>query len=115
MKIIQGITDAPNQQMDVLIEGGTVATLTLYYREQQQAWFYDINWNGNFICSGRQVVVHPNMLRQFRNLIPFGLAAFSPSNLEPLSQNAFADGTGTLVLLNATDVTNAESTFFPGL
>lgn len=114
MKIIDGITDDPNQQMAIAIDGGTTANLTLYYREQQQAWFFDISWNGTFICNGRQLVVHPNVLRQFRAIIPFGLAITSPNYQEPLSQTAFADGTATLTLLNDADVANVEFNCFPG-
>jgi hypothetical protein len=115
MNIIQGITDEANQRMTLAIEGGTQAILTLKYREQQQAWYYDLSWNGAFYVNGRRLVVNPNNLRQFKNVLPFGLMLAAASNLEPIAQNAFLNGTATLVLLNAVDVLFIESTVFPGL
>lgn len=115
MNIIQGLTDEPNQKMTLSIDGGTLATLVIYYREQQQGWFYDLTWNGTFILNGRQLCVSPNILRQFRTQIPFGIAVATPNNQEPIAQTGFADGTATLLLLNAADVASLEASLFPGL
>ncbi len=114
MKIIQGITDDPNQKMTLAIDGGTLATLSIYYREQQQSWFFDLSWNGTFFCYGRRLVVHPNVLRQQRALIPFGIGVSAPSNFEPLAQASFANGSATLFLLNSDDVDTTEDAIYPG-
>lgn len=121
MNIVNGITSQPTQVMSITLADGSRVTLTLYFRPQQNGWFYDIQWPGSellevpFKCQNRRLVVAGNMLRQFRDLIPFGIALFSVDNTDPMTQACLADGTVTLVLLNADDVLSIEATAYAGL
>lgn len=120
MNSITGITDQPAQNSFILLEDGSRAELTLFYRPQQLGWFYNIRWPGSpslpvpFETRGRRLVTSPNALRQYRKLIPFGLMLFTIDNLEPLGQSAFVDGTADLILLNAAEVLEIEERGFPG-
>lgn len=114
MKLIQGITDAPNQTFVLQLADGSQATLALEYRSQQLAWFYSLTY-GTKVINGRRLVTSPNVLRQFRNLLPFGLGVLMPNAVEPENQNVFLTGVGAIVLLSAEEVAQTEATYFGGL
>lgn len=105
MNIIQQITTAPLQQQTLILPDGTSFTMTLYFIPMQQGWFITELVYGAFILRGLRVTVSPNMLNQFRNQIPFGLACFSVGNREPSLQQDFSSGNATLYVLTAAEVT----------
>ena len=111
MQQIQGITSQPNQQMTIKLPGGTSLILSMLYRTSQSGWFFTgLNWNnGQWVENGRRVVSHLNMLRQYINQIPFGLACFTTNNREPTQQQDFASGASGLYLLSASEVQEVET------
>lgn len=113
MNTLQGITDQPKQSTTIVIADGTKATLVLEYRPQQLGWFYNLEWQ-DFVLNGQRLVASPNILRGYRNLVPFGLAVITTNGVEPLNQDDFANGTVTLILLDETDVADVEATVYPG-
>ncbi len=121
MNSITGLTTQAAQNSFVLLEDGSRVELTLFYRPQQLGWFYNLRWPGNealavpFAINGHRLVASPNILRQYRRLIPFGLMMFTIDNLEPMGRTCFVDGTADLILLNQADVLELEARGFPGL
>jgi hypothetical protein len=118
MNIIQSITDQPNQQIVLTLSDGSAVTWTLYYREQQAGWFYDVAWNGvnpSWQRLGQRLVTNPNLLRQNRNVIPFGIAVTTSNGFDPTTQDAFSSGYATAFLMTSADVAAIESKYFPGL
>lgn len=113
MKLIQGITDKPNQTLVLPLDDGSSATLVLNYRDQQQGWFFDLAY-GAVISRGNRLVTGPNALRHLKNLIPFGLLVDSVNNLEPLTGTVFSDGLTTLYLLDTADVAEVETLIYSG-
>lgn len=118
MNIVDGITAQPAQVTQLTLADGSVATIRLVFRPQQNGWFYDASWPGSnafpvpFQCDGRRLVTSANLLRQFMDVIPFGLACFTVGGGDPMTLACFADGSATLVLLNATDIATAEAEVF---
>ena len=112
MQIIEGISDQPKQQITVSLAGGTSFDLTLYFKPQQSGWFFDLAWNGSPVCNGQRLVASPNALRQYINLIPFGIMVLTQGNVEPTGIEDFSDGTAQLVLLQGSDIPLVESTAF---
>lgn len=119
MTILTGITEQPNQQIDLRLEGGGRAKLTLNYRVQQTGWFLDVVWlrtGGDPVSVlGLRVVTSPNLLRQYQNVFPFGLAVVTEGNAEPVTVRAFADQTSRFLLLDADGVGQIEQEVFTGL
>ena len=118
MTTLTSITDDANQQMTIVLPDGTTATLTLYYRVQQKGWFYDLSWDGfspPFQSLGNRLVTSPNVLREYRNQLTFGLTISTADAGEPVGQEDFVNGYATAILLDASDVLNIENTYFPGL
>ena len=114
MKLITGITDAATQAFNLTLADGSKATCTLRFRDQQTGWFLDVAY-GTVVINGLRLVSTPNLLRQFHEIIPFGLAFTMPAGADPFDQEAFAGGTSTFALIEGDDLTTVEETFFPGL
>lgn len=116
--ILSGLTDQPNQQYPISLPDGSTATLSLQYWPQQVGWYYDLSWNGQtppWQLIGQELVTAPNILRQFKNIIPFGITVSTIDGLDPTDQEDFVNGTATMVLLNASDIASIESSVYPGL
>jgi len=104
MKVIRHFTDAPKQELSVLLDDGTFFTMEVYFIPLQQGWFINRLEYEGFIVRGIRICNSPNLLHQFRNLIPFGLACFSEDKREPLLQIDFSEGNNELYVLTADEV-----------
>ena len=113
MTIITGLTSQPKQQMTLQIQDGSQASFYLEYVPQQTGWFWSLTWN-TLTINGSRLTAFPNILRQWKNILPFGTAVLTAGNVEPLNQTDLADGTATLLLLTDTDVQLVEASAFPG-
>ena len=111
MQQITGLTDKPTQTTTVILPDGTQLILSIFYIAQQLGWYFtSINWNnGTFTENGRRIVNHGNMLRQYRNILNFGLACFTVGNREPTQIEDFNTETSNLYLLSASEVQDYET------
>ena len=116
--ILTGLTDQPNQQYPITLPDGSTATMLLQFWPQQLGWFYSLTWDGQtggaFAEGLAQLVVSPNILRQWKNVIPFGIAVATVSGLDPTDQEDFVNGNCSLFLLNPSDVGFIESIYYTG-
>lgn len=117
MYLIQQITSDPLQKQTLILADGTSLQLTMYFRPLQYGWFInELEYvNTNFTLQGLRITVSPNMLRQFKNQIPFGLACF-PNNVsrEPTLQQDFSSGAFSLYILSAAEVAAFEAALANG-
>ena len=113
MNQLTGFTDQPKQQATIVLADGSRAVILMQYLAQQTAWSVDVTW-GTFSASGLILVASPNWLRQFREVIPFGLMILTAGNLDPTDQEAFVNGSASLFLLDPADVTAVEAAVYPG-
>lgn len=104
MLLIQQITNDPLQQQTLVLADGTQLLIQLYFRPMQYGWFFNQITYGAFQLQGLRITNNPNMLLQWRNLIPFGLACYSTAMREPSQQDDFASGASKLYLLSAAEV-----------
>jgi len=108
MKQITSLTNDANQILAVILDDGTKVSINLTYCPNQLGWFYSLTY-GEFSVNNRRVVNSPNMLRQFRTFIPFGLACLVVDGYEPIYQSDFVDGRASLYILNAEDLVETET------
>jgi hypothetical protein len=120
---IPGITAQPYQSFTVPLPDGTKLAVSMMYFDQNSGWYFQgLNWhNGQWQENGRRIVSHPNMLRQYRNILTFGLAcgytkapAFVNSMREPTNIQDFSSGTFSLYVVTASEVAQFE-TWLQGL
>lgn len=101
MLTIQGITDDPVQKMRLVLPDGSALSMSIKFVPLQLGWFITNLTYGTFVLNGFRIVTSPNMLFQYMNQIPFGLACYSTKNLEPTQQQDFASQFSILYLLTA--------------
>lgn len=107
MNYVDIITENPSQVMSLVLDNGRNVNLKLRYSANQKGWFYDLSYL-DFNLYGRRVVTSPNMLRQFKNFIPFGLAALVTDGYEPVFVDDFQNKRGNIYTLNQDDVQTVE-------
>ncbi len=108
MKQINSITDDAKQSLAIILEDGSRVQTTLNYIAAQNGWFYSFIY-GDFTSNNRRLVNSPNMIRQFRNILPFGLACLVTDGYEPVYIDDFTSGRVTLFVLNEEDVLETET------
>lgn len=110
MNSIDNITDDANQLITVVLDDGTNVLLNLVYRPAVQRWTVDVA-HGTFIVNGINITVNPNFMREWRNVIPFGLGCTTTDGGDPVYLEDFVNGRATLHILTAADVAAIESTY----
>jgi hypothetical protein len=109
-QIAQITTDSLQNQILLLDDGSSVA-LTLYFVPMQYMWLIkNITYQKvGFTIENMRICNSPNMLRQYKNQIPFGMACFSTANREPSLQQDFASGASKLYILTEAEVLEYEA------
>lgn len=111
MQQITSITSEPKQRMTLVLENNETVDFLLYYLPRQQSWFYDFTYN-TLTCKGSKVNLTPNSLRQFKRVIPFGIAFMSNDSVEPFDIDDFSNGRVIMYVLNVDEVKQIESEVF---
>lgn len=107
---ITEINNDPKQTLLLVIDGYAKAKLTLEFKPNQYSWFYNLEWQ-NFATFNEQVSNSPNILRQYRNILPFGIWIETDGGQDPMSIDAFTTTTG-LYLLNKTEIEEVETIYY---
>lgn len=94
----------PLQKQNLILQDGSSFVLTIQFVPMQFGWFIVNLTYKDFQLNGVRITNSPNMLHQFRNQIPFGLACYSVANREPSQQNDFLSGNSKLYVLSESEV-----------
>lgn len=109
---INGLTNDAMQQFVLNGIPGVSVNVLLRFMPRIQIWNMDIS-SGNFTAEGIPVLCGPNILRRWKNIIPFGIACTDIYQIDPYTVNDFALGAASLYLLNSADVAAVEAQFYP--
>lgn len=101
---VQNIGSDPNQKQTLVLPDGTFIELTIQFVPMQLGWFITELKYGDFELHGVRIVNSPDMLYQFRNQIPFGIACYSNGDREPSLIDDFASDASRLFILTEDDV-----------
>jgi hypothetical protein len=101
MKQIQQVTSDYKQRRTVILDDGTTFILRTEYKPLQQGWFITELIYKDFTLRGVRIVNSPNLLHQFHNQIPFGIACYTKGDREPMLQQDFSSGASKLYVLTA--------------
>lgn len=108
MQLITAITNDPIQTLGIILDDGSTVQMQLNYIPAQQGWFYSLTY-GEFEANLMRIVNSPNMIRKFRNIIPFGMACTTIDGYEIINQSDFVSGRASMFVLNNTDVMEVET------
>lgn len=115
MLLINNISNNAYQQFVLTGIPSLQIDMTLRFLPRVQTWMMDISYTTqqfSFTADGIAVQCSPNVLRKWRNIIPFGISCITQSGLDPYQLTDFSSGASNLYLLNATDVTTIEDGLF---
>ena len=109
---IQGITSDVYQTFDIDIPNKSEKVFfTLRYLPTQMAWYMNFEY-GNVKVNGLKLTLSPNLLRSYRNIIPFGLSVFSEDSVYPLEVDAFETERVKIYILAEDYVNNLEESLY---
>ena len=100
---VTGLTAVPKQSIKIQLDDGSIVELRFIYRTNQRAWFFDVLYK-DFSCCGIQLTNCPNIIRQFQNILPFGVGCYVKDGYEPWFLNDFESGRVSVFVLSADDV-----------
>ncbi len=102
---VTNISSDAHQKTTVLLADNTSLVITLDFLPATQRWVVGIS-RDTFSAKSIPLCVHPNLLRSFRQVIPFGLSCVASDGVDPFDINDFDTGRIELYVL---DNTNGES------
>ena len=111
MKLLTEISQDPKQRFDVKTEDNQTFELKLEYSDQQQGWFYSITF-GDIVINNARLVTSPNIIRQFKNVLPFGIFIATDDLSEPLFIDDFSTERVKFLLLTPDEVEQVEIDFY---
>jgi len=110
MIILNSLTDYPAQRFKVVGENKEQIAIILRYMPSVQQWRMDIS-SSNFKSYGLVLVNSPNILRQWKNIISFGLAIGSIDGADPMYLDDFSKGRIVMSILSNDEKNVAEQIF----
>lgn len=108
MRTITEINNDSKQQLTFVTEDDYSFDFYIEFKPTQNGWFFDIEY-GDFISYGNRLCNSPNILRQFKNILPFGIACTVNDGGEPYFIDDFASERVQIHLLTASEVLEMES------
>lgn len=109
MRLINSLTDEAKQKFSVAIDGYDSASIFIEFKPQQQGWFMTISW-GDWQLSNQRISTSPNILRQFKNRIPFGIAISGVDGIDPVFKDSWIS-LNAFYVLDSADVETAEGAY----
>lgn len=108
---INSLGSEPKQQVTVILADGSRLPLYFEYRANQLGWFFGFEYNGIQYQNIRLTTSY-NILRGYKNWMPFGIRCDTLDGLEPMDINDFSSGYASLYILTKEDVNTTESTYY---
>lgn len=111
MTQIDNLTNFSVQETALLLEDGTSAIMGLVFNGATQRWVMSMQY-GTKTINSIGLCTYPNMLRQWKNIFPFGIAVATSDQTDPFTVDDFISGRVKVYLLNAADVIGVEQDIF---
>lgn len=112
MQLLTELTSDYKQKYSITTEDNETFDLLLEYMTQQQCWYYSISYGDNFVINNQRLVYSPNILRQYKNIIPFGLAVNTLDQSDPYFLEDFESGRVEVTVLTESEVEQIEAQIF---
>lgn len=107
-QLLNNLTDAADQIMTVPLADGTKLQLEFIYRPGIQRWTMNLS-HPSLKLNGVNIAQGPNILRQWRNVITFGMSVISTTGLDPIQVGDFQQGNALIYILTAAEVLQVET------
>lgn len=107
MKILNTLSDAADQMVTVPLPDGSTVQFEFFYRAGIQRWFLNVS-HPLLTLVGFGITQGPNILRQWRNIIPFGMNVKAVDFIDPIQSTDFQSGRVVIRILNSSEVQAVE-------
>lgn len=114
MNRIDNLSNQASQTVKIPLSDGTIVVFNFKYLPAVQRWVFGLQ-HANFTLNGVGLSASPNVLRPWKNVIPFGLACTSIDGLDPLFSDDFKTGRISLFVLSEADVLEIEEEVFEAI
>lgn len=111
MYLLTNLGNEPKQKISMMLEDNTRLDLTFEYKENQEGWFFGFTYGGNTYQNIRLTTAY-NILRAYRNWLPFGLRCDTIDEGEPVDIDDFVTGYAAVYLLTKEDVQAIEGNYY---
>ena len=108
---LTNLDNSPKQSITMILDDNTRVVFTFTYKPQQMGWFFGFIY-GDTNCQNIRLTTSYNILRAYRNWLPFGLRCDTVDDDEPLDQNDFINGYANVYLLTKSDVQAIEGNYY---
>lgn len=105
------LSNEPKQELEMLLENGTRVKFHFEYKANQLGWFFGFQYDDASYQNIRLTTSY-NVLRAYRNWLPFGLRCDTPDMEEPMDLDDFVTGYATVYLLTREDVQAIEGNYY---
>jgi hypothetical protein len=105
---IDNLSNDAHQVTHIVLDDSSVVDLSLDYLPAIQKWAFSLTY-GTFTIHNKILCLHPNILRQWRRTLPFGLACVANDNCEPFNIDDFINNRIQLYILDTTDILDIET------
>ena len=109
MYLISVLNDRPKQTFKAVIDGYDTAAITLEFKPEQLGWFMSIVW-GTFEMYNERLATSPNLLRQFKNIIPFGILIEGTEGIDPLKIDSWLTD-NKFYMIDQADIEEVETLY----
>jgi len=92
------------------ITGYDPVDITIEYKPSQYGWFISLVW-GNFSINNERISISPNLLRQFKNVLPFGILISGFQAEEPIFITSWLEN-NKFVILDQNDLSMIELRYY---
>lgn len=108
---ITQLDDSPKQKIKMLLDDNKSVTLIFEYKPNQLGWFFSFSYE-NQDYQNIRLTTAPNILRAYRNWLPFGIMCVTDDNLEPMNQDDFIFNYAKVYILTKEDVKTVEANWY---
>ena len=105
---ISNITEYPLQKKTLSLPDGNQVEITLYFIDLQKCWVIKELVYNEIIIRNMTIVNNPNILREFKNILPFGLLVSCAEGRDPQFINDFSESACEMFILSKEEVESYE-------
>lgn len=107
MNQIDNLSNDASQQTTIVLPDGSTATIQIKYLPTVQRWTLGVTY-GDFSVVGINICIHPNLLRVWINILPFGITCTTIDGVDPIYIDDFSSGRAALYVLTESEVLDFE-------
>ena len=112
---VTNLTGFADQLLVLQLVDGTSLTLELIFQGATNRWCGIVTYApGNFNSGLIDLCCSPNILRQWKEILPFGIAITTADQTDPFDINDFTTGRVSMWLLDQADVAEIELVVYGG-